>query len=338
MRNLCIAVCITLLLGAAACSFIAGNNDPEQTVVTPFRLTFVESLRNQKSLRGESLREFTGANPNGIALQRPTGVYADQFRVYATDSAFPDGIFVFERGDASLAVLPTASAQGKLVAPTGIAVDPGGIIFVSDGQQGRVHGFDRAGHLVMVLGRAQAITSRQGLGDLIAPAGLAVDPVRSRLYIADTLAQQVKVYSTIGVHLFDLGNTGTKEDFKFPVAVALDRTGRVYVLDSLRLRVFLFDPEGALLSSFSLRGSVPGQSIKPKGIAVDSDGHVYVIDAVNNNVLLFDASGALMLTWGRTGRLSGDFWTPTGIFIDSHDMIYIADQTNSRIQTFQYTK
>jgi DNA-binding beta-propeller fold protein YncE len=335
-----IIAAMSLLLAASGCSLIAGRDDGGNSVDLPFRLNFIESLRNQNSLRGESLREFTGGSTaTAPALQRPSSVYADQFRVYVTDSASPAGVFVFERGDATVTALTSDSGDGKLLAPGGIAVDAAGVIYVSDGPQGRVLGFDRRGTLLYVLGRAQGLTSHRGLGDLVMPAGLAVDHLRNRLYVADTQAQQVKVFTTMGIHLFDMGNRGSAAgDFKFPVSVAVDRSGRVHVLDSLRKRVFVYDPEGVLLHSFSLKGAEPGQSIQPKGIAVDSDGHVYVIDSVKNNVLIFDPDGSLVLTWGRMGTLNGDFWTPVGIFIDSHDYVYIADQTNSRVQAFQYVR
>ena len=328
-----------VLLGYSGCSLIAGIPDEEQTVLVPFRLSFIESLRDQKSLRGESFREFAAAGNVGPSLKRPNSVFADQFRVYVTDNSSPATVYIFDRGDATLKVLAQASNELRLVEPTGITVDGAGIIYVSDGQQGRVFGFNRTGQLLFVLGRAQALVSQRGLGELVWPAGLAVDNERNRLYVADTQAQQVKVFDIMGMHLFDIGSRGRgDEDFKFPAAVSVDRAGRVYVLDSLRLRVFVFDPEGVFLSSFSLKGAVPGQPVKPKGLAVDSAGHIYVVDIVNNNVLIFNPDGTLAMTWGRTGRLNGDFLSPAGIFIDSRDYVYIADQSNGRIQTYQFTK
>lgn len=333
----------------SGCAVIAGKEDADRTVLPQLNINFVETLRNQESLRGESYRDVTdGAGSAGL-LQRPGSVYADQFRVYVTDTA-PARVIIFDRGDRTASALnitpPPSSTEGKLLAPSGIAVDGTGVIFVSDAQQGRVFGYDRNGTLLMVLGRAQVMTSsraatmsRNGLGDLSSPAGLAADNARNRLYVADKHAQQVKVFTTMGEHLFDIGNTGKRdEDFKFPEAVSLDRNGNIYVLDSLRLRVFIFDPDGKFMRSFSLKDAVPGHSIKPKGIALDSDGHIYVTDAVNNHILIYNNDGSFLVTWGRTGRVIGDFWTPAGIFIDDRDYIYIADQTNSRIQTFQYIK
>lgn len=336
---------LALLLGVSGCATIAGPEDAEQDAAPALNIRFVETLRNEDSLLGESFRELTdGKNADSALFQRPGSVYADRFRVYVTDTVAPGKVFVFDRGkrkafELNITTPPSADNDARLLAPSGIAVDATGVIFVSDAQQGRVYGYDRNGALLLLLGRGQVLTPGTGLGDLSSPAGLAVDNARNRLYVADIYAQKIKVFSNAGFHLFDIGNAGKPGDnFKFPIAVAVDAAGTLYVVDSLRSRVYLFDPDGNFLRGFSMRDAGPGMSIKPKGIAVDSEGHIYVADAVNSSVLVFNNDGSLALNWGRTGRLIGEFWTPTDIFIDDQDYIYIADQTNSRVQVFQYIK
>jgi len=336
-------ILMTGMLALSGCAVIAGSEDGGTPAGPGLKLTFVETLRNEKSLRGEAFREVSpGATDPATSLQRPDSVFADRFRVYVADTA-PARIFIFDRGDRKVVILNGAGSsldEVKLIAPAGIVVDSVGTIFVSDSQQGRVIGFDRNGKMLWLLGSASAIATKQGLGDLATPVGMAVDNRQNRIYVADKHAHLVKVYSNMGIHLFDIGGAGKAgEDFKFPEDVALDRAGNVRVLDSQRLRVFTFTPDGVFVGSFSLKQALmPGMSVKPKGLAVDSDGHVYVTDMVNNNVLIFNPDGTLLSTWGRTGSLAGDFWTPAGIFIDSSDTVYIADQTNGRVQVFQYEK
>jgi len=341
-------ILIAGMLTVSGCAMIAGKEDDGAPLQPSLNISFVETLRNAKSLQGESYRDASGATDPAGSLQHPGSVYADQFRVYVVDTSpsilpSPGRIFIFDRGDRKLTKLDGTSSpldEVKLLAPAGIVVDAVGTIYVSDAQQGRVFGYDGNGKLLWLLGRATAITSKQGLGDFASPAGMAVDNSKNRIYVADKHAHQVKVFSNMGSHLFDIGNSGKAgEDFKFPEAVALDQVGNIHVLDTQRLRVFTLTAEGGFLRSFSLKNAAtPGVSVRPKGIAIDSDGHVYVVDAVNNNVLIFNPDGTFLYAWGRTGTLPGDFWTPTGIFIDSHDVIYVADQTNSRVQVFQYTK
>lgn len=339
------------------CAFIAGRDEALSPAGgAELRLLFVETLRNEASLRGESLREVANATDPSTTLQRPNGVFADAFRVYVTDTYLTDKyidpgsasnpvpgetsarIFVFDRGKQTAAVfgppprVPTPPLiqhdDVKLLAPSSIAVDATGVIFVSDSQQGRVFGYDRNGRLLIEIGRA---------GDFSSPSGLAVDNVANRLYVADSHARLIKVYTNTGTWLTDMGGSGTT-GFKSLSAITLDRGGNLYVLDGRGLRVSLYGQDGKFLRDFNVTGDAPGLSVRPKGIAVDSSGRVYITDSVNNNVLIFDQGGKLIQTWGRTGRLSGDFWTPAGIYIDDRDYIYIADQTNGRVQVFQNIK
>jgi DNA-binding beta-propeller fold protein YncE len=235
-------------------------------------------------------------------------------------------VFVFDRGARTVTILD--QAQGvTLLNPSGIVVDAAGIIFVADAQQGRVFGYDLQGRNLYAIGKK---------GDLLYPAGLAVDKKRNRLYVADAHAHLVKVFDNMGMFLYDVGTTSGPGELKHPVAVALDRTGSVYVLDGRRKRVVIYGVDGRYLRSFGLASDEPAAPLKPLGLAVDAEGRVLVTDEASSNVLVYDTKGTLVFTWGKTGQLAGDFWLPAGIFIDDRDRIYVADQMNSRVQEFQY--
>jgi DNA-binding beta-propeller fold protein YncE len=291
-------------------------------------MRFVETLRDQGSLNGEGLREtIILSSPTLSSLQRPNGVFADEFKVYVTDRYNSYGrVFVFDRGARTVTIL--GQAQGvTLLNPSGIVVDAAGIIFVADAQQGRVFGYDLQGRNLYAIGKK---------GDLLYPAGLAVDKKRNRLYVADAHAHLVKVFDNMGMFLYDVGTTSGPGELKHPVAVALDRTGSVYVLDGRRKRVVIYGVDGRYLRSFGLTSDAPAAPLKPLGLAVDAEGRVLVTDEASSNVLVYDTKGTLVFTWGKTGQLVGDFWLPAGIFIDDRDRIYVADQMNSRVQEFQY--
>ena len=324
---------LSIALISASCAVIAGKEDtgvsgPDEK---QFRLNNVETLRNQASLRGEGFRDVVHTAGTPTTLQLPNSVYADAFRVYVTDQTQPPRIFIFDRGDRTARILPIPAppADGKLLNPTGIAVDSGNVIYVADAQQGRVYGYDLNGVLIITLGKT---------GDLAYPMGIAVDKRRNRIYVADSHAHLVKAYTSLGDRLFDIGNGPSDKRLKSPVGLALDREGRLFVLDSQAKQVHIYDPEGIPVKKFPISRGVPGDSLKPRGIAVDSAGHIYVADSVNNNILIFESDGSYLRTWGKTGILGGDFWTPQGLFIDERDLIYIADQTNGRVQVYQFRK
>ena len=321
-------------MSSASCAFIAGKDDsgaPGQDD-KHIRLHYVETLRNQASLRGEGFRDVVHSVGTPTTLQRPNSVFADAFRVYVTDQTQPPRVFIFDRGDrtASILAVPFPPAEGKLLNPLSIAVDIGNVIYVADAQQGKVFGYDRNGVLLLVFGKA---------GDLAYPTGIAIDKRRNRICIADSHAHLVKAFTMMGVRIFEIGDAGKSDQrLKSPTGIALDQEGRIHVLDSQSRRVSVYDPDGKFLRKFPLSRGGVGDSIRPQGIAVDSAGHIYVSDSVNNNILIFQADGNFLTTWGKTGIVSGDFWTPQGLFIDERDTIYIADQANSRIQVYQFIK
>ena len=325
---------LALMVLCTGCAVIAGREDPNASgrQETQVRLNYVETLRNQASLRGEGFRDaaYTAGTPT--TLQRPNAVFADAFRVYVADQTQPPRVFIFDRGDRTAGILPVPAppADGKLLNPTGISVDIGNIIYVSDAQQGRVFAYDRNGMLLLAFGKA---------GDLAYPMGIAVDRRRNRIYIADAHAHLVRAYSLMGERLFDIGGDGSAETrFKYPLALTLDRDGRLYILDRQSKQVVLADPEGKQVKRITLSSGTPGEPLRPQGIAVDSAGHIYVADSVNNHILIFGPDGGYLTTWGKTGVTRGDFWTPQGLFIDERDLIYIADQTNGRVQVYQFLK
>lgn len=328
---------ILALAAVSACTVISGKDDDAGAQKPALNLRFVESLRNEKSLRGEGWKEPQYGTSSADSLQQPNSVYADAFRVYVTDTyrsttVVTPRIFVFDRGNRTAVPLgiPAPPAEGKLLAPAAITVDATGVIYVADPLQGMVFGYDLNGKALSVFGRA---------GEAGKPTGLAADRARGRLYVADAAAHLVRAITVTGTTLVTVGGTGNaSEDFRFPKALALDKTGNLYVLDGLKGRVHVYDPDGRFIRRFDLAGDNPGIPLKPRGIAVDSDGHVYVSDVASNNILIFDHDGAFIQAWGRSGGLPGDFWSPSGIFIDDRDMIYVADRMNGRVQVFQYSK
>lgn len=337
MKKLVSTALALSLLMLSGCAMIAGKEDSSDLMQQSVMPRFVESLRSEQSLRGEGWKEPQHGTPPATFLQQPNSVFADAFRVYVTDTYMSSSVtsprvIVFDRGERTMKVLaiPVPPAEGKLIAPAAVAVDPANVIFVADSQQGMVFGYDLKGTLFTVLGRA---------GDVGKPVALAVDHARGRLYVADASGRRVKVFSILGNPVATLGDpSNPDEDFRLPAAIAIDKNGRLYVLDSRGKRVYVYDPDRKFVQRFSLRGGTEGSPVQPRGIAVDSEGHVYVPDMFSNNVLIYDRDGTFVRSWGRTGSMIGEFWSPTGIFIDGRDQVYIADQMNSRIQVFQLPK
>lgn len=131
---------------------------------------------------------------------------------------------------------------------------------------------------------------------------------------------------------FTWGNEGGV--LRFPLDVAVDGLGYVYVADSFNRRIQKFHGDGTFLSAWGSYGTADGQFGSPQGVAVDGAGHVYVADAHNHRIQKFDASGAFLAKWGSSGDGAGQFSAPTGIAVDAAGHVYVVDSNNHRIQKF----
>ena len=145
-----------------------------------------------------------------------------------------------------------------------------------------------------------------------------------------------------------------------PTAIALDRSGNIYVVDYDGPAVEKFDPAGTfqgwiggcssgtncdtsnhVTTGFCSDcvvlgpGSGPGQFGNfGGGIALDSSGNIYVADTLNNRVEEFNSAGTYQSEFGSHGFGDGQFNSPTDIAVDSSSNIYVTDSLNDRVEKF----
>jgi len=198
--------------------------------------------------------------------------------------------------------------------------DDEGNIYVSDTELRSVFKFDPKNKRVRVFG----------------PYGipLGMDIIRSRgiLLIADGLTKVV-----YGVTLEDGRQVmGISRKFKRPVAVRVDEArNRLYVADSRRSDIQVFDLSGRYLFTIGRGGSNEGEFLMPLGMDIDSQGRLYVADAFNFRIQVFDPDGNYIKSLGYgPGRNVGNFDKLKSVALDSEDHIYALDASFSNIQIF----
>lgn len=118
-----------------------------------------------------------------------------------------------------------------------------------------------------------------------------------------------------------------------PVAVAIDVNAQIYVAESGRHLIAVFDRHGKQIQTIGRRGSGDGELIFPSGIAIASEGELYVCDSGNHRVVVFDRSGKFLRNIGGHGTKPVRLIRPMGVAI-AEERLYVADAGNDRVQVF----
>jgi len=264
---------------------------------------------------------------NPVVLQRPmSGVVDDEGRIYVTDVS-RKAVFVFDGVDGRLNIWDAVTQIGTtFLSPVAIALGADGQILVTDSELGAVVRLGRDGTPLGFIG--EDVLER--------PTGIARDPQRGLIYVADTRAHNLKVFDDEGRLVETIGQRGEQAgDFNAPTHLAF-ADNKLYVTDTFNARIQVFDSLGDQKMSLGHRGLFVGQFVRPKGIAVDSEANIYVVESYHDHVLMYDEQGRFLMAIGGTGTGLGKFYLPAGIWVDNHDRIYIADMFNGRIEIFQF--
>jgi DNA-binding beta-propeller fold protein YncE len=174
-----------------------------------------------------------------------------------------------------------------------------------------------------------------GRGLLKRPTGLARDPARGRIYVADTYAHDIKVFSDGGELLDVIGGRGEGEgEFNYPTHLAF-ANDELYVTDTMNNRIQVLAADGGR-RRLGQRGLYIGNLVRPKGVSVDSEGNVYVVESYFDSLLIFAPNGDFLMPIGGTGTATGRFYLPSGVWVDAKNRVHVADMFNGRIVLFQF--
>lgn len=259
-------------------------------------------------------------------LIRPMAVVDVAGVIYVADPG-AKGVHRFDRPAGKYRLLHEKGDAG-LPSPVGMAVGPNGDVFVTDSVLAAV----------FVLKPGAEFATRLTLnGTLKQPTGVAFDSVNQQLYVSDTHAHDIKVFTLDGALINTMGRRGDGDgEFNFPTMLWRSDSGQLLVTDSLNFRTQIFDSNGVFVSKFGKLGDGSGDAPRQKGVAKDRYGHIYVVDSLLHAVQIFDTSGRFLLSFGGLGQAPGEFWLPTGVFVAADDMIYVTDSYNRRVQVFKY--
>ena len=128
------------------------------------------------------------------------------------------------------------------------------------------------------------------------------------------------------------GSSGTGDgQFQNQEGIAVN-DNNIFVVDSGRDDVQIFDLSGTFISKFGGYGTGDGQFMAMTGIAINYS-NIYVVDFQRSDVQVFDLNGTFISKFGSNGTGNGQFQNPQAIAATNTN-ICVVDNTRYDIQIF----
>lgn len=200
-----------------------------------------------------------------------------------------------------------------------------GKIFVGNETSGCVEVYNRSGEKLYDLG--------DGPGSVPVPNDLAIDSENGRVYVVDSIAQRIAVFSVDGPFLYAISDPALIK----PNAVALDEAAdQLYISDCgsggsrSEAAVLIFSADGGYVDK------ITGNFSWPQGLAYDGDTQLFLADVLLGQVLVFDLkTGQEIGRLGDTPTYAGPHKFPLDVvFEDVSRQIYVTDYLLGRIEQF----
>jgi sugar lactone lactonase YvrE len=167
--------------------------------------------------------------------------------------------------------------------------------------------------------------------EIMRPYSTTLDSI-GRLLVADPGQKGVHIYD-FEKHKYQFLKGPRGKTFESPMDVACDTNDDIYVTDSVRKQVYVFDLRGRFLRAIG--GSGPSAQLqRPTGMVLDRVARrLYLTDTLRHQVLVFGLDGSWIRAIGKRGAGPGEFNFPTALTL-SAGKLYVVDAMNFRIQAF----
>ena len=212
--------------------------------------------------------------PFGIALDETKNLYIADRNNNRVRKVSPDGIITTVAGDGGFFFMGDngPAYRASVAAPTGVALDSKGNLYIADRNNNRVRVVDRTGMIRTVVGTGQqdyngdSEVARET--NLYLPFGLTVDSNDNLLVIdrshyrirrIDPKSGQVETVAGNGVKLFaGDGGPATGATLSFPHGMSIDKKDNLIFSDKGHFRIRKITPDGIIntIGGNGLRGNV----------------------------------------------------------------------------------
>ncbi len=163
----------------------------------------------------------------------------------------------------------------------------------------------------------------------IVPRSMTVN-AKDDVYIVDALGERVIVTDQTGAFLRQI--PFPKEN-GFISDVAVDPRGGVYILDSLKGRVYKAASDSAPFQPFA--SGLQENLYLAVSMEIDPQGRIYLLDQNDSAVILLGPDGSFQGHYLSYGWKAGQINYPGQACLTENNTLIIADRNNSRVQLFK---
>src|SRR5262245_4799313 len=248
---------------------------------------------------------------------------------------------------------------GGFNAPSGVAVDSTGNVYVADVNNHTVLKGTPTAVLTILAGSPGNKGSDDGTGSAArfnGPSGVTVDNA-GNLYVADYANFTIRKVTPDGdvTTLAGLAGTpgsddgiGTAARFNYAFSLAADKAGNLYVADTYNYTIRKVTLDGMVTTLAGLAGShghadgtgSAARFEQAHGITVDDAGNLYVADTYNHAIRKVTPEGVVTTLAGlphASGNADGpggvaQFFIPFGVAVDAVGNVYVGDTANNTIR------
>ena len=258
-------------------------------------------------------------DPRGIVVDSSGNLFVADRGNYVIRRITPDGnVTTFAGSVGSPGGTNGTGTNARFSGPIGLVIDNADNLYVGDGNW--IRKITPAAVVTTLAGQPNA-GSADGTGtaaQFFYITGMAID-VMGNIYVADALNNTIRRVTPTGVVTTFAGQagttgsadgTGTAAQFNYPVGVALDLAGNVYVTDGQNNTIRKITGSRVvttLAGSPGNAGSADGTGTAarfyyPWGIAVDEDtGNLFVSDSGNSTIRMITPTGVVTTIAGVAG-------------------------------------
>ena len=209
----------------------------------------------------------------------------------------PGGVVSTFAGSGTAGYVDGSATSAQFKYPQGIAIDSSGNLYASDMNNHVIRLITPGGVVSTFAGSGTAgyVDGSATSAQFNNPQGIAVDS-SGNVYVGDPQNYVVRKITSSGVVSTFAGlrngygnvdGTGASARFKSPNGVTIDRSGNIYIADSLANTIRMITPNAVVTTLVSSSaGSGITQMNGPEGVAVDSNGNLYVANTQYSNIIL----------------------------------------------------